>query len=90
MEELNWMDNANCSGTDTEQFFPIDETKQYSNKPLLTRICNGCEVLKECQDYSLRYAVQGWWGNTSEKQRRDKRQKLNITPIQIVSERVYV
>lgn len=89
MEELKWMDKANCKGLDTEEFFAGDETKVYNNKPLLTRICGNCEVLEECKDYSLRYAVQGWWGNTSEKQRREKRQRLNITAIQIVSDRVY-
>ena len=75
-------------GVDVEQFFPGD-TKQYENIKMLTRICNNCDVLKQCQEYSLRHAVLGWWGNTSEKQRRDIRQKLNITPIQIVSEGVY-
>jgi len=89
VKELKWMDKANCSTTDTEYFFAVDDTKQYSNKSFLTRICNNCEVIKECQDYSLRYAVLGWWGNTSEKQRREKRRQLNITPIQIVSEGVY-
>lgn len=88
MEELKWMDSANCIGVDVEQFFP-DETKQYGNKEMLARICNNCDVLKQCQDYSLRYAVQGWWAKTSERQRRDKRQQLNITPIPIVSEGVY-
>jgi len=89
MEELKWMEQANCSGLDTEDFFAGDDTKVYENKPLLTRICSNCDVLKQCQDYSLRYNVQGWWGNTSEKQRRTKRQQLNITPIQIVSDKVY-
>lgn len=89
MENIKWMDKASCIGLDTEEFFAGDETKVYNNKPLLTRICGNCEVLEECKDYSLRYAVQGWWGNTSEKQRREKRQQLNITPIAIVSDRVY-
>lgn len=89
MEELKWMDKANCAGIDVEEFFPEDDRKVYPNKPMLIKTCNNCEVLKECQDYSLRYAVLGWWGNTSEKQRRAKRQQLNITPIQIVSDKVY-
>jgi hypothetical protein len=89
VEELKWMDKAGCIGLDTDHFFAGDETKVYDNKPLLQKICSNCDVLEQCQEYSLRYAVQGWWGNTSEKQRREKRQQLNITPIAIVSERVY-
>lgn len=89
MEDIKWMNKGNCVGIDTEQFFPGDETKVYENKPFLQRICSNCEVLEECKDYSLRYAVQGWWGGTSEKTRRDLRQKLRITPIAIVSDRVY-
>lgn len=89
MEDLKWMDSANCTGVDTNYFFPVDDTKQYHSKELLTRICNNCEVKDKCQEYSLRYAVLGWWANTTERQRRDRRQKLNIKPIQIFSEGVY-
>lgn len=89
VENIEWMDRANCIGTDTEHFFTVGDGTMYENKPILRRICSNCEVLAECKDYSLRYAVQGWWGNTSEKMRRDERQRLRITPIQIVSEGVY-
>jgi hypothetical protein len=89
VEEVKWMKSANCAGTDTEAFFAPDDTRQYANKEMLTRICNACSVKSECVDYSLRYAVQGWWGNTTDKKRQIKRRQLNITPIQIVSERVY-
>ena len=89
MEELRWMNEANCVSVDVEQFFPTDMNTMYENKPYLKRICDNCDVLKECQEYSLRYAVQGWWGNTSEYQRKEKRRQLGIAPIQIVSEGVY-
>lgn len=89
MEEIEWMDKANCIGSDPEQFFTFGDNTMYENKPMLKRICDNCDVIAECRDYSLRYAVQGWWANTSEKIRRDERQRLRITPIQIVSEGVY-
>lgn len=89
MEEVAWMKNANCIGTDTEAFFAPDDTRQYHDKPMLRRICNACSVKSECVDYALRYAVQGWWGNTTDRERQNKRRQLNIIPIQIVSDRVY-
>lgn len=89
MEEVAWMKSANCIGTDTEAFFAPDDTRQYSDKAMLTRICNACSVKGECADYALRYAVQGWWANTTDKKRQIKRRQLNIVPIQIVSDRVY-
>ena len=70
---------ANCNGLDTELFF-TDESKVYSELPLLKRVCNNCVVKNECLDYALHHAVLGWWGGTSEKTRRELRQKLNITP----------
>lgn len=70
---------ANCNGLDTELFF-TDDSKTYSELPLLKRVCNNCVVKNECLDYALHHAVLGWWGGTSEKTRRELRQKLNITP----------
>ena len=89
MKDSDWMVDANCKDTDSDYFFTQGDATAYEDKNLISRICSNCDVLKECQDYSIKYDVLGWWGNTSEKQRRDIRQKLNITPIQIVSERVY-
>jgi hypothetical protein len=80
------MEQANCVGTDTNQFF-TDKT-MYENKELLKRICSNCDVVTECLEYSLRYNVQGWWGGTSEKMRRDIRYRLKITPVEIIEERV--
>lgn len=86
MENVKWMERANCIGTDTDQFF-TDKT-MYENKHLLQRICSNCDVLEECRKYSLRYNVQGWWGGMSEKMRRDTRYRLKITPVEIIEERV--
>ena len=89
MQETKWMEQANCASTDTEQFFTVGESKVYKNVPMLKRICSACPVISECKEYSLRYYVLGWWGNTSEKMRREERKRLGITAIPIVSEGVY-
>lgn len=89
MQELDWMDKANCKDTDTDYFFTEGDSTMYMDKQLISRICSNCDVIKQCHDYSLRYNVLGWWANTSEKIRREQRRQLNITPIQVVSEGVY-
>ena len=75
----NFTTEANCIGIDTELFF-TDESKTYSQMPLLKRVCGNCVVKAECLDYALHHAVLGWWGGTSEKTRREMQQKLNISP----------
>jgi hypothetical protein len=83
------MNSANCSSTDTDQFFTAGNSTMYENVAALKRICGNCNVIKQCHDYSLRYNVMGWWANTSEKVRREQRQSLGISPIAITSEGLY-
>lgn len=69
----------NCVGVPTEFFFTEGSAGKYPNLPYLQAICGSCPVLNECLDYALHVQVQGWWGNTSEKQRDRMRVKLGIT-----------
>jgi len=85
-DDMRWTKDASCSGTDTESFFVDDGDKRYDNEPLLKRICNACPVQSECLDYSLHNAVVGWWGGTSERNRRALRRKLGIIAKSIASE----
>jgi WhiB family redox-sensing transcriptional regulator len=74
---------ANCNGIDTEMFF-TENNKLYKEPELLKRVCDNCVVKDECLDYALKHAVVGWWGGTSEKQRRAIRQKRNITAVPVL------
>ena len=69
---------ASCAGTETEEWFT--DSTIYSNKEILKKICSTCLAKDECLDYSLRYNVQGFWGGTSEFERKQMRQVLNIIP----------
>ena len=73
-------DTPNCASTDPEIFFVQDGSGTYEEPKLLARICNACVVKEECLNYALKHEVLGYWGNTSETQRRKLRKKLNITP----------
>lgn len=73
-------DRANCTGTDPEVFFTVEGASTYPNLNMLKRICGSCEVKTECLDYALKNNVMGYWGNTTEGQRRRLRTQLNIIP----------
>lgn len=70
---------ANCTGTDTDAFF-TDEQGSYKNPDLLRRICGACTVQTDCLEYALNHDVKGWWGNTTEQQRRAIRLDKGIIP----------
>jgi WhiB family redox-sensing transcriptional regulator len=87
--ELMWVDQANCKGLDTNDFFVPDSSKRYENEPILKRICSACVVKTECLDYALHNNVTGYWGSTTEKTRRTMRQKLGIIAKGLTFEGLY-
>ena len=48
--------------------------------PMLKIVCGSCFAKDECLDYAVRHSVLGYWGNTTEAQRRAMRRKLGIRP----------
>ena len=79
MEYPEWRGTPNCRSVDSEEFFVPDVSYTYREVKMLKKICNNCEVKKQCLDYSLKHAVFGYWGGTTEFQRRVLRKKLKIT-----------
>ena len=76
-------EEANCADTDSEAFFTEEKASTYPNIHILRRICGSCSVVNECLDYALKHEVMGYWGNTTEYQRKDIRKRLNIIPRQL-------
>lgn len=74
----NWQGTPNCRSVDPEEFFVPEGSSTYTNINILKKICNNCEVKQQCLKYSLENSVFGWWGGTTEFQRRALRKKLNI------------
>lgn len=69
-----------CASIDTELFFLPDDIGVSRYPKLLAGICASCEVKTECLEYALKWDVLGWWGGTSEADRRRLRKSRNITP----------
>lgn len=76
-------EEANCADTDPEAFFATEGTSAYPSLQAIQRICGSCTVVDQCLDYALKHEVLGYWGNTTEFQRRVLRKKLNIIPRQL-------
>jgi WhiB family redox-sensing transcriptional regulator len=88
-DDLIWVDQANCKGLDTNDFFVEDGSKRYDNETILARICGSCVVRTECLNYSLHNNVTGFWGGTTEKTRRAMRQKYGIIAKGLAFEGLY-
>ena len=83
----NFTDSANCIGIDVNMFFTEEGSGTFQEENFLKRTCAACLVKSECLDYALHHAVLGWWGGTSEIQRKRLRKQLNINPIPVIVER---
>lgn len=81
----NFKNRAACEGTDTEQWFSKN-SGEYSNEPLLFRICKGCPAKSECLSYSLEYRVNGYWAGTTDRKRKELRRQLNIVAKPVLPE----
>lgn len=66
-----WMADGACREHPDLEFVP-------RSRPVdrLAVVCAGCLVRQECLDYALeRPELVGWWGGTTERQRREVRQR---------------
>ena len=73
-------EESNCAGTDSEAFFTETGSSTYKELKMLKKICGDCTVQKDCLDYALKNNVMGYWGNTTEVERRRLRDRLGIIP----------
>jgi hypothetical protein len=76
---IQFENEPNCASTDPNIFFTKDRGG-YDFMPALKKICGACHAKDECLDYAVRHSVLGYWGNTTEKERRTIRRKLGIRP----------
>jgi hypothetical protein len=70
-------EGANCSGVETDYYFPEQNRITPENR-LAKKICDGCVWKADCLTYALHFKVLGIWGGTTLKQRDAMRKRLNI------------
>lgn len=82
VDRPDWQQKANCRGIDTNLFFPTNATESAHAREAVKPICNACTVFEDCFAYAVSFpekALQGFWANTSEGDRR--RMRYSATPI---------
>ena len=69
-----------CEGTDTNLWFS-NQSNDYPEKELLTRICNGCPARQECLEYALRYSeLHGIWAGLDPTERSKLQDGKSVIP----------
>lgn len=71
-----WMDRANCVGTDPEAWFPGKGGRVSGAQ---RRVCGACEVKGECLLYALTFNLGGIWGGLTERERRTLKRQERVT-----------
>lgn len=71
----SWRDEAACSDTDPDVFFPDDGDVAGAERA--KAVCGGCPVAGACLSYALETnQVEGIWGGATKGERRKLRRQL--------------
>ena len=71
-DDMWWLPEARCIGTDPELFFPVGTSPSaLAQTATAKRICEACDVRPECLEWSLMtFQDAGVWGGLDEEERR--------------------
>lgn len=76
--DYSWQNFANCKGVPTISFYP---TRGELVSDELKKLCGLCSVKNDCLEHALKYEAYGFWGGTTELQRKSIRASRGITLI---------
>jgi WhiB family redox-sensing transcriptional regulator len=68
----DWRDQALCTQTDPEAFFPAQDVTTGLTRRVTRRMCQDCPVRPECLEFALTLesVPAGIWGGMTERERR--------------------
>lgn len=70
-----WRDEAACKGKPTEWWLPSKSSVGHDyTDPRARALCESCPVKEPCREFAVMNSERGYWGATSERQRRIARQ----------------
>jgi len=75
MKNTDWISKAACKDLETKIFFPSQG--EVVNR-LAVEACDNCPVKAQCLSHALHHEGYGYWGGTTEKERKRIRKQLNI------------
>lgn len=64
IRHLSWQRHAACQDTDPDIFFDDDA------HPEAHALCQTCPVITDCLDFAMTHSLSGYWGGTTDRQRR--------------------
>jgi WhiB family redox-sensing transcriptional regulator len=71
---------AACRGEDITLFFPnLPAGQTRKDVQLAKQLCDQCEVVEGCLEYSLHFEPMGFWGGKTEVEREVLRRSKNIS-----------
>jgi len=78
MLDLRWHDRAVCKGMETAKFYLKADDNQEQIRVLREMCYTRCPVLAECRAHALEFEDKGFWGGTTESERRRIRSREKI------------
>lgn len=73
-----------CAQTGGDFFVADGKSNRYRNVRQLRAICSGCPMREPCLEYALHVSVQGFWGGTTDDERRRIRRSRGIRAKQVM------
>lgn len=73
-----------CATTDPELFFPERNNNYLKTAESAKRLCQSCPVRLPCRLYAVGTDVEGIWGGTDEKERKEIRTENGIEPYKLM------
>ena len=68
---MNWVEQANCAGTDPEAFFPPPSQAHSISTRQVLKTCAACLVQTECLQFAIEQSIEyGIFGGLTPRQRR--------------------
>jgi hypothetical protein len=67
-----------CASGDADLFFPEGPKERAIKLPIARRVCSSCKFCEKCLSYALAHDVDGVWGGTTKRERRNIRKSKNL------------
>lgn len=72
-----------CRSQDPTVFFPTNARESWYWPQVTRPLCANCTFLDACRDYAVSHDVHGFWGGLNQKERKEERERLGISPISL-------
>lgn len=79
-----------CATTDPELFFPERTNNFLKITEIAKSLCRTCPLQLACAEYAIHTDVDGIWGGTDEKERKEIQKEREIEPYKFIKAMSYL